>query len=326
MAKARSLEGKLAKLRLLRGVPLSPQVIEELRAALTDSSNQLVAEAAALVAKAQIGDLAPDLVAAYERFLDDPVENDKLCRAKIAIAEALNQMDFSEEDFFWLGARYVQLEPVWGGHKDTAAPVRVACGFALVRLRSRGVMPLLVDLLSDPEKPARIGAAQALAYSETEAAGLLLRLKARVGDPEPEVISECFAGVLKLAPGEGVPFVAEFLDSADQAVQESAILALGDSRRPEAFETLKAFWGKPAPRGLEETVLMALALLRLPAATDLLLELAAAGKQPIAAAAISALALHRYDAGLRERTAAVVKQSGRDDLRAHFEKRFRTNE
>src|SRR5205085_988538 len=122
----------------------------------------------------------------------------------------------------------------------------------------------LVDLLSDPEKPARIGAAQALAYSETEAAGLLLRLKARLGDEEPEVISECFNGILKLTPEDGVPFVAEFLESANIAVQEAAILALGDSRRREALEVLKAFWNRNADGRLQDAILMALALLRLP--------------------------------------------------------------
>src|SRR5207244_9099657 len=133
---------------------------------------------------------------------------DKMCRAKAAIAEALNLLEYTGEDVFWRGARHVQPEPVWGGTQDTAAGLRVTCAFALVRNRAQGVMPFLVDLLADPEKPARVGAAQALAYAETEAAGLLLRLKARLGDKEPEVLSECFNGVLKLSPAGGVAFVA----------------------------------------------------------------------------------------------------------------------
>src|SRR5207245_7257397 len=136
-----------------------------------------------------------------------------------------------------------------------------------------GVMPYLVDLLCDPEKPARIGAAQAVAYSETDAAYLLLRLKARLGDKEPEVISECFNGMLKLKPEEAVSFVAEFLDWHDFALQEAAILALGDSRRPAAWECLKASWEKTTNAELRETILMACALLRLAPATDFLLSL-----------------------------------------------------
>src|SRR5947209_6221058 len=137
MAKARSLESKLARLRALRGEPLTPQLLQELRLALTDASSLVVAEAAALVGAARLTDLAADLVAAFDRFLDDPVKTDKRCRAKFALAEALNQLDFSDEDFFWRGARYKQFEPAWGGEEDSAAALRVACAFALVRTRAR---------------------------------------------------------------------------------------------------------------------------------------------------------------------------------------------
>ena len=326
MAKARSVESKLAKVRSLRDGPSSPQRVDDLRTALGDASNLVAAEAAAIAGELHITELTADLVAAFDRFLDDPVKTDKLCRAKIAIAEALNQMEYADEDFFWRGARYEQFEPIWGGSQDAAAPLRVACAFGLVRTRAHGAMPLLVDLLCDPEKIARAGAAQALAYSETDAALLLLRLKARLGDKDPEVISECFNGVLKLAPDDGVAFVAEFLEARDLARQEAAVLALGESRRPQAFEVLKAFWQKQPDRGLQETVLVALALLRLPAATDFLLELVADESEAVATAALAALVPHRYDTRLRERIAAAVARNGRATLQAVFEKRFRSND
>src|SRR5262249_21171606 len=154
-------------------------------------------------------------------------------------------------------------------------PVRVACAFSLVRSQALGVMPYLVDLLNDPEKPARIGAAQALAYSGTDAAALLLRLKARVGDQEPEIISEGLTGLIKLTPAVGVLFVAEFLAVPDLGIKEAAVLALGESRRPEAWETLKRFWETRIDSRLDETILMALALSRLSQATDFLLNLVA---------------------------------------------------
>src|SRR5882724_8989275 len=136
MAKGRSLESKLARLRELRGAAPSPQLVQELRLALADTSNLVVTEAAALAGAARVANLAADLVAAFDRFLDNPLKTDKRCRAKIALAEALNQLEFSDEDFFWRGARYVQLEPVWGGEEDMAAALRVACAFALVRTRA----------------------------------------------------------------------------------------------------------------------------------------------------------------------------------------------
>src|SRR5581483_11775122 len=135
MAKARSVESKLAKVRSLRDGPSSPQRVDDLRTALGDASNLVAAEAAAIAGELHITELTADLVAAFDRFLDDPVKTDKLCRAKIAIAEALNQMEYADEDFFWRGARYEQFEPIWGGSQDAAAPLRVACAFGLVRTR-----------------------------------------------------------------------------------------------------------------------------------------------------------------------------------------------
>jgi HEAT repeat protein len=322
MAKGRSLEAKLGRLRLLRDEPPSPQRVAELRATLRDRSNFVVAEAAAIVGQAHLAELMPDLVSAFDRFLENGVKTDKLCRAKTAVVESLNQLEHPDEAVFWRGARYVQPEPVWGGEQDTAAAVRVGCACALVRLRSREAPALLVDLLCDAEKAARVGAAQALAYWETDAAALLLRLKARVGDKEPEVLSECLNGLLKLTPDDGVAFVGEFLRFPDQAVQETAALALGESRRPAAFEVLKTFWEKQWSPELRETVLMALALLRLPAANDFLLSLLAAGPSAVAEAALDALAIHRYDPRVVERAAAAVAQNGREALRVHFEKRF----
>jgi HEAT repeat protein len=184
---------------------------------------------------------------------------------------------------------------------------------------------LLVDLLADPEKAARVGAAQALTYSGTEAAALLLRLKARLGDRESEVIAECLGGILELNPQEGVAFVAEFLASADEAIQEAALLALGSSRQPAAFEVLKPFAQRH--RGeLLEVAHVALALLRLPAATDYLLTVLADPSPAVARAALSALAVQRYDPRVCERAAAVVAQKGDAALQALYEKRFRMNE
>jgi hypothetical protein len=67
---------------------------------------------------------------------------------------------------------------------------------------------------------------------------------------------------------------------------------------------------------------MALSLLRLSTATDFLLSLVAKESEAVARAAVAALALHRYDARLRERVAAAVKESGRAALQPYFEKRF----
>jgi HEAT repeat protein len=325
MAKARSSEVKLARLRDIRGAPASPETLQALRGGLCDASSIVTAEAAAIAGEARLMELAPDLVEAFERLLDQPEKHDKMCRAKIAIIEALNKLEFADESFYVRGIRYVQSEPVWGGSIDTGVPVRVASAFALVRLRHRGVLTLLVDLLADPEKGARVGAVQALTYSGSEAAGLLLRLKARVGDREPEVVSECLGGILELIPEHGVSFVAEFLHARDDAVREGALLALGSSRRPDAFPVLKSFADEHSGE-LQEVAHVALALLRLPAATDYLLALVADSSQATATSALGALAVQRYDSRVRERAATAVAKRGVAALHAVFEKRFRASD
>lgn len=330
MAKAQSLEAKLARLRELSGQPHSPQLIEELAAALRDSSNFVVADAAELIGKDHFSELAPNLVEAFTRFLDKPLKKDKQCRAKIAVVEALNQLEFTNENFYLRGVHYVQAEPVWEGTRDTAVPIRVACASSLVRLRHPDAMPLLVDMLATPYsqeagKAVRAGAAQILTYAATEAAALLLRLKVRLGDPEEEVISECFTGILEITKEAGVPFVAESLASGSQAIQEAALLALGSSRQAAAFGILKSFAEKCIGE-IQETAHVALALLRLPAATDLLLSLVADRSPTVAENALKALAVHRYDPRVRERTAAAVAQNGTAALRELFAKRFGAKE
>lgn len=318
MGKQRSIEAKMARLRGLRE---SPELLAEARRALRDPSHFVVAEAAEIVGKARLLDLAPDLVEAFERFLDNPVKNDKLCRAKIKIVEALNELDYDGESFYLANARYTQVEPAWPEAQDTGVPVRVGCVFGLVRLRNRDAPLLLVDMLADKEKGVRVGAVQALTYAGTEAAGLLMRLKARLGDEEAEVLSECFTGILALSADKGIPFVAEFFHSPEEAIQEGALLALGSSRKLEAFDPLRAF--AEQERGdLREVAYVALALLRLPTATDYLIGCVKDSPLAVAAAALDALAVYRYDPRLRERAAGAVEKNGAAALKARFDKRF----
>src|SRR5437879_7582 len=98
MAKRQSLEQRLAEVRRLRKQSSSPELIQELRKALKDSLNLVVAEAAEIIDENHFTELASDLVAAFDRFLEEPEKTDKQCRAKIAIAEALNQLDFADEE------------------------------------------------------------------------------------------------------------------------------------------------------------------------------------------------------------------------------------
>lgn len=318
----RGVDAKLAGLRALRDADAAPETLADMRRALSDPSNLVAAEAAQIIGARGWADLEPELVAAFDRFMVEPETTDKLCRAKLAIVEALNKIDYHGADVFLRGIHHVQMEAAWGEPVDAAAPLRGSSAFGLVRIGYPQVIVLLVDLLADRWKVARIGAVQAIANSGSVAAVPLLRFKARAGDREAEVIGECLTALVNLAPAESLPFVAEFLDAPDESVQAGAALALGESRRPEALQILKAFWSRAQMGAVQESVLLATAMLRLPAALDFLLEVVAGPSQAAALAALAALAIHRHSDPLRERIATTLATKGDAALLARFKKKF----
>jgi HEAT repeat protein len=326
MAARASLDDKLAALRELRGQALTPEHKTELRKRIGDRSNLVVAAAAAIAGENSLVELAKDLEAAFDRFLINPVKDDKLCRAKIAVIQALDKLEHQDSEVFDKAARHVQLEPVWGGSEDSAAPLRAAALIALARIEGSRSLPLLVDAMADPAKDVRIAAAVALGALGTESAGLILRLKVRVGDSDPDVLSECLGGLLSVDPKENLAIVSEFLEPSNDAVCEAAALALGKSRLPEALEPLKACWQKSHSPALRQQLLLAIAVLRRPGAIDYLMELVASESEPTAIAALAALKIYKDDPRVRERIVKLVHEKASQTLQARFDRDFRSDE
>ena len=259
---------------------------------------------------------------AFHRFLADPVESDKLCRGKIAIVEALNRIEYDDEQVFRIAVKFRQPEPSWGKPEDTAAQLRASAAFALVRLGPRDLLILLADLLADSEKVARSAAAKALGACGQSGAIPLLRFKARIGDEEPEIVAECLNALVAAEPKESIPFVAEYLHSANDEIAEGAALALGESRRPEALELLKRHWPRTRGESLQNVLLLAIAITRLSGAIEFLLEVLAEAGETAAMAALAALAIHRHNPAVKERVKAVVAQKQIARLEERFAKDF----
>jgi HEAT repeat protein len=316
MAARASLEDKLAAIRALRGVSLTPEHKCELRKRIGDRSNLVVAAAAAIAGENALVEMAQDLEAAFNRFLVNPLKDDKLCRAKIAVVQALDKMEHKKPDVFLKAARHVQFEPVWGGSEDSAAPLRAVAVVALARVEGSGSLPLLVDALADPAKDVRVAAALALGAVGTEGAGLVLRLKVRVGDKDPDVLSECLGSLLAVDPRENLLVVTEFLEPSDAVTCEAAVMALGKSRLHEALDPLKECWQRSHSPELRQHVLLAIAILRRPVAIDYLMELVASEPEPAAIEALSALGIYKDDPRLRERLARLVHERGSPALQA----------
>lgn len=317
MKRQQSSDQRAADLNRVRQAPNAPETIQALRQALKDRSTVIVTKAAQLTGELGLASLAPELIAAFERHKRDPVKTDPGCRAKTAIMDALNRLEYPNANIFLEGIRMVQYEPVWGGREDSAASLRGIAAFGLVQCGYVDVAPLLVDLMVDPEKPARQAAARAFGALGGQEGPLVLRLKLLLGDPEPEVMGECFDALFDLSGAEAVPFVARFLApnfreqdpidalrsgrmSTQNAIAEVAAMALGQSRCEEAFPVLQSTWERADELSFRSVLLAAIALLRMPGATELLLSVIESKAPRDATDAIRALEPFFYDSGLLE--------------------------
>jgi len=300
MAKSKKLDELLASLAEVRQEPTSEAGIIVLRQILNSKFSIAIAQAAKVIGDAEVRSLLPELTAAFSKFMINGAETDPSCKAKQRIAEALYRLDYSEESLFLQGIHFVQMEPAWGGSTDTAAALRGTCALGLVRMNYVDVMSELADLLADAESEARIGAVRAIAYTAQPQAVPLLRFKARIGDTDPQVISECFTGLMSLAPQASLPLIASFLDNSPE-MSEMAALALGESRQPQAFEILRQWWQRTVHTELRLTGLLAIAMLRQDNALDFLLTLVATGNQRDREGAIGALKMYQSDVILWQR-------------------------
>jgi HEAT repeat protein len=273
---------------------------------LADRHFRVVARAATLAAQRGLSELVPQLLAAYPRFLEEPRKRDPQCIAKQAIVQALVELDARDVDFFLSGIRYVQLEPA-SPPIDSAIHVRSGCAMGLVATGYSRAIQELTALLTDPVWRVRAGAARAIACGRPGEAEAVLRLKVQVGDPEPEVLGECFTGLLGVAQDEGVTFVANYLSSHRDGVQDYAALALGESRQPTALAHLRAAWeASPRIGSFRAVLIRAAGLHRSPAAVDWLVEMIERGAQADADVAVEVLSVYERDSRLRERVEVAL--------------------
>lgn len=274
MSGKRSFEQQLAALEALRQQPAEVR-IEPLRKALGQRNNFIVAKAADLVREASLETLTPELLAAFDRFFDDPSKTDPQCWAKNALSRALAALNHQDATTFLRGMHHIQLEPVWGGRSDTAGTLRATCALALVQCRSLSEADLLahlLDLMGDEDKVVRTEAARAIEQVGSTPAALLLRLRAILGDDEPEVLGASYGGILRIEGATSIPWISRFLASGDDSAAEAA-LAIAGTHSPQGFQVLQQHFDKPSDPWFRSVLLSAIALTRQDAAIEFLLEL-----------------------------------------------------
>jgi hypothetical protein len=321
--------------------------VPELRNMLGRRSSVLVARASRVVAEIRAEELAPDLVAAFNRLLDGPATADEGCLAKVALAEAMDAVRLDDKTPFLRGIRHTQMEwafegritrvaPGEGmdaewtssekGHRtqvDTAPTLRARCGFALARLGGPEATLAITDLLTDPEPEARVGAVRAVAHRGGLDAEVLLRLKADSRDDEPAITAECLTELMNLDARRSLEFVAAFLRSDDDELAQAAALALGRPGTSAAFEALRDHRSRPIlSPAMEDATLLAIALTRRDEAVDYLLSVIADDTPRTAGRAVAAMRIYADGAhGTRKvRDAVRARDVGPawDAFREHF--------
>jgi HEAT repeat protein len=268
--KKEAVEEAVAAIETLRSTPAN--AVDSLRKSLRDRNNFICSKAAAVAGDLLLRDLIPDLLAAFERFMKDPVKTDPKCWAKNAIIKALKDLAHDDPAVYLRGIAHVQMEPVWGGSADSAAALRGACALALVAcsLPRDTILVHLADALADPEMRVRADAARAIAQLPGQDSILMLRVKAQAGDKEPAVIGQCLLSLLGIEPRTSIPFVARFLTSKNDDVRFEAAAALGECPELPAVETLIARWKVERDPEMKRAIVLSLGVSRLAEAKEFL--------------------------------------------------------
>jgi len=296
------------------------------RKTLNDKSNFLVAKTADWIAERLLFDMIPALCSTYERFLQKPLDTDKTCAAKRALSRALYALDYDDENFYRHNLHYRQLEPVYGGQVDTAVELRCTCALGLVATGDSRVMLDIVALLHDEESQARIGAIKAITLAQPFHAELILHNKILQGDPEPEVISECFTALVQVAAEDSLEFLARFLDFSNPSVSEGAALALGESRLDSALDLLIDASERFSPHETWQSVFYrAIALQRNTKAYGYLLDIIQQQDTFPACQAIHALSIFNYNENLENKVRSIVNQKKSKKLSQCFNKYWFVN-
>ncbi len=322
MSKPDPVQQALERLGELRHAALTDEVVTEIRRNLRNRSNLVIAKAAKVAGELRATAVLSDLVASFHKLMVDPSRLDKRCAALTEIVTALYELDYDDPDPYLIGLRHIQMEGSFGPPVDAAAKLRGLCAQGLLRTRHANALDEVVRLLVDREPDARLGAARALATNGGEAGILLLKLKIYTGDTEPEVLGECFTGLLAAAPERSVRLVAEYVDSEDDAIAEAAILALGESKDERAFEVLKDKWQRTVGAELRHVLLIAMASSRLETAVAYLLSIVAEASPATAVQAMEALGSYRSNERIRSSLEKIVQQRNQQVVTAAFARHF----
>ncbi|MBT9559499.1 MAG: hypothetical protein IV100_25945 [Myxococcales bacterium] len=314
--------------RLRAGDAPGPEDASSLAEALRDGDAPTVAELAELVGRRGSDVLrtsprgAPPtaealLVAAFDRLCAP--KSDPGCRARLAIATALDRLDMMDPDPFLRASRLVQREPVWGGSEDTAIPVRIRAMLALARLGHAETPLLIGQHLADGTPAVRqAGAAAAQLHGEPALAAALALVLLGPED-DPQVLVALWSAQLALAAEWALERAGAALMGDDDVRRVAAAEALAESGRADALRVLLSAIEETVLASERRTLVRALGLHRSAEAFDALVDRVTTGPITDALAALEAFALRRVTSEERERLSQAVFGRSEPRIVAGFE-------
>lgn len=298
---------QLDELRALRADPTSDRALVTLKAALAKYPSHAVAAAARHCADFGLRTLCPDLARAYFRLVEGEGKADPGCVGKQALIEALSALDHPDPDPFLHAVTVVQWEKGFGPPTDSAANLRGHALMGLVGLGLEGTPERIALCLADKEPRTRSHAARcAVSWGDSVLARALLLLRVTAGEDDPEVLADCFEGLIQAG---GADRVVAQLKGGDMR-SEAAALALGTARVESAVPAMIRWCDGLYDPSTRKVALVSIGLTRCPAALEYLLgRLVTAGPRG-GREVLEALGVFLPDPAARGRIVEAARRAG----------------
>ncbi len=296
-----------------------------LRKGMAHKQGMVVHAAVKVVRRRALTSFVPEFESLFASLLDKP-ELDRGCTIKMLILETLKEWESIPPSLLRAATRHRQLEPVYGGSVDTAAPMRA---WAVNRLSEAGdphLLPILCEMLYETpgspkvqdEPSPRIAAARVLGQYRLDSAALLLRAKMLGGDAAREanvaddVIGEVVGALFCTQMSWAEPLVDAAIPTLSEGQLASLAISLGEQRSARAARLLLKHWPTVQFTDAAEPWQLGLALSRQDDAVDFLLEQVRTGSKAHARSAVAALSNFRTESLTTRLKAAIAARPDHD--------------
>lgn len=316
MARIDPVKDAIAKVAELRRIDDPRALCAAVTKLLGQKSSFVVSRVADLAAERSVREALPVIVERLDRVLKESPADDVGAAAALSLVKALIVLEagYEAEEVALRASKHTRWEKVMGGSVEVAGGVRGNAAILLAAMGSTQAIRVATELLAEPDQrpprertswPVRSDAARAMTMIGSDGASAVLRFRLLIGDAEPNVLSDCLAGLLTIERDAAIPLAQQMLDDGRDEYAEAAVLALGNWRDPRAFDQLRSRADRFLSSGSQELYLASIAMTRQPKAIDYLIELATTGNASLKRAAMKALEPLRLLPGVAERLEQV---------------------